>query len=65
MSKEDPNEDELRIQCGVLLAWAGGVEQEVRENRDEEVYGWYHPTPQRGRAFLRHTPVEIRSPLLL
>jgi len=46
MSKEDPSEDNLRIQCGGLLAWTGEVEQEERENRDEEVYGWCLPTTE-------------------
>lgn len=62
MSKEGPSESNLRIQCRIFMVWTRVVEQVERENRSE---GYLRGiTSQRGRVFLRHTPVNILFPML-
>lgn len=64
MSKEDPSESKWRIQCGILVIWAGVVEEVERGNRIRGIW-MVQPSPQRGRAFFRHTPMKVKVPLLL
>lgn len=39
MSKEDPRESEIRIQCRISVAWARVVEQAESSNRNKGYLG--------------------------